>query len=120
MLFLTNLHTRCRAAELWWCGEVPSSAQGDDDRHARREEPRASGIAKLVKSNLGTPGLSKYRVVHLTDEIALAEISSGVGAEDQDAIEPKFNIGDARMYNQRVLDLTGWRVYARSSGGSGL
>jgi len=28
--------------------------------------------------------------------------------------------GDARMYNQRVLDLTGGRVYARSSGGSGL
>src|ERR1700736_4392900 len=34
--------------------------------------------------------------------------------------EPKFNIGDARMSNQRVLDLTGGRVYARSSGGSGL
>jgi hypothetical protein len=58
-----------------------SSAQGDDNRHTRREEQRASGIAKLVKSNLRKPGLSKYRVVHLMDEIALAEIGSGIGAE---------------------------------------
>ena len=50
-------------------------------RHARREEQRASGLAKVVKSNLGKPGLSKHRVVHLTDEIALAEIGSGVRAE---------------------------------------
>jgi hypothetical protein len=56
--------------------EVSSSARGDDDRHARREEQRASGLAKVVKSNLGKPGLSKHRVVHLTDEIALAEIIS--------------------------------------------
>ncbi len=28
--------------------------------------------------------------------------------------------GDARMYNERVLDLTGGRVCARSSDGSGL
>jgi hypothetical protein len=34
-----------------------------------------------VKSNLGKPGLTKHRVVHLTDEIALAEIGSGVGVE---------------------------------------
>ena len=80
-LFLTNLQSRCRAAELWCCGEVSSSARGDDDRHARREEQRASGLAKVVKSNLGKPGLSKHRVVHLTDEIALAEIGSGVRAE---------------------------------------
>jgi hypothetical protein len=56
--------------------EVSSSARGDDDRHARREEQRASGLAKVVKSNLGKPGLSKHRVVHLTDEIGF-----GVGAE---------------------------------------
>jgi hypothetical protein len=79
-LFLTNLQSRCRAAELWCCGEVSSSARGDDDRHARPEEQRASGLAKVVKSNLGKPGLSK-RAVQLTDEIALAEIGSGVGAE---------------------------------------
>jgi hypothetical protein len=58
-LFLTNLQSRCRAAELWCCGEVSSSARGDDDRHARREEQRASGLAKVVKSNLGKPGLSE-------------------------------------------------------------
>jgi hypothetical protein len=34
-LFLTNLQSRCRAAELWCCGEVSSSARGDDGRHAR-------------------------------------------------------------------------------------
>ncbi len=45
------------------------------------EEQRASGLAKVVKSNLGKPGLSKHRVAHLMDEIALAEIGSGVGAE---------------------------------------
>ena len=39
------------------------------------------GLAKVVKSNLGKPGLSKDRVGHLTDEIALAEIGSCVGAE---------------------------------------
>jgi hypothetical protein len=60
-LFLTNLQSRCRAAELWCCGEVSSSARGDDDRHARREEQRASGLAKVVKSNLGKPGLSSGR-----------------------------------------------------------
>lgn len=81
MLFLTNLQSRCRAAELWCCGEVSSSARGDDDRHTRHEEQRASGLAKVVKSNLGKPGLSKHRVIHLTDEIALAEIGSGVGTE---------------------------------------
>jgi len=30
-LFLTNLQSRCRAAELWCYGEVSSSARGDDD-----------------------------------------------------------------------------------------
>jgi hypothetical protein len=55
-LFLTHLPSRCRAAELWCCGEVSSSARGDDDRHARREEQRASGLAKVVKSNLGIVG----------------------------------------------------------------
>jgi hypothetical protein len=28
---------------------------------SRREEQRASGLAKVVKSNLGKPGLSKHR-----------------------------------------------------------
>jgi hypothetical protein len=81
ILFLTNLQSRCRAAESWCCGEVSSSARGDDDRHARREEQRASALVKVVESNLGKPGLSKHQAVHLTDEIALAEIGSGVGAE---------------------------------------
>lgn len=43
-------------------------------RHPRRDEQRASGLAKVAKSNLGKPGLSRHRVVHLTGEFALAEI----------------------------------------------
>ena len=45
------------------CGVAARSppARGDDDRHARREEQRASGLAKVVKSNLGKPGLSSGR-----------------------------------------------------------
>ncbi len=83
MLFLTNLQSRCRAAELWRYGEVSSSARGGEEGHPQRGEQRASGVAKanVAKSNLGEPGLSKHRVVDLTDEIALAEIGSGVGAE---------------------------------------
>src|SRR5438132_13987247 len=53
--FLTNLQSRWRAAELSCRGEASSSARGDDDRHARREEQRASGLAEVVKSNLGKP-----------------------------------------------------------------
>ena len=62
MPFLTNLQSRCRAAELGCCGEVSSSFRGDDDRRVRREEQRPGGLAKVVNSNLG-PGLSKHRVV---------------------------------------------------------
>jgi len=51
-----------------------------DDRRAHREEQRASGVAKLVKSNLAKSSLSEYRVVHLADETALAEIGSGIEA----------------------------------------
>ena len=46
-------------------------AEATTNRHAHREEQRASGLAKVVKSNLRKPGLSNHRVIHLTDEIAL-------------------------------------------------
>jgi hypothetical protein len=59
----------------------PPLPEATTNRHARRGEQRASGLAKVVKSNLGKPGLSKHRVVYLTDEIALARDRFGIGAE---------------------------------------